>query len=74
MMFNFFADKNSKQADCYYIEGGDFNHIKNVLRMQEGETLLVSDDGKSHLCEITSLSGDCAVVKIIQADARKPPL
>ena len=73
-MFNFFATENSRQGDCYYIDGGDFNHIKNVLRMQEGEALLVSDDGKSHLCEIDSLSGDCAVVKIIQEDYQNTEL
>ena len=73
-MFNFFAAENSRQGDFYYIDGGDFNHIKNVLRMQEGESLLVSDDGKSHLCEITSLSGDCAAVKIIQEDYQNTEL
>lgn len=67
-MFNFFATENSRQGDCFYIEGSDFNHIKNVLRMHEGDTLLVSENGKSHLCEITSLSGDVAVVKITEAD------
>lgn len=67
-MFNFFADKNVRKDNCYFISGSDYNHIKNVLRMNEGDTFLVSDDGKSHLCEIDCFEGECVVAKIIEED------
>ncbi len=67
-MFNFFASENSRQGDCFFITGSDLNHIKNVLRMKPGDTLLVSEYGKSHLCEIEALSEDTAVVRITEED------
>ncbi len=73
-MFNFFADKNSRQGDFYYISGSDFNHIKNVLRMKTGETFLVSDNGESHLCEISSFEGETAVAKIIEENYQNTEL
>ena len=36
-MFNFFCDNKSRQKDCYFITGADYNHIKNVLRMNIGD-------------------------------------
>ncbi len=40
------------------ITGGDVNHIKNVLRMREGEEISVSngEDGREYRCGILSLS------------------
>ena len=54
-MYNFFAT-TPKTNDRYVIDGNDFNHIANVLRMQVGEQLLVSFNGKSDLCKIESLT------------------
>ena len=65
-MFNFFVSPESRNGDCYYIEGNDLNHIKNVLRMKPSDKLLVSDKGISSLCEIESLDDSCAVVRIIE--------
>ncbi len=65
-MYNFFAQKNSRQGNGYLITGSDFNHIKNVLRMQIGDTLLISEDGTSNLCEIESFESDSAAVRIIE--------
>lgn len=65
-MFNFFVTEDSRQGDLFYITAGDHNHIKNVLRMHEGEQLLVSENGQSHLCEITNLSDNKTTVKIIE--------
>lgn len=63
-MFNFFVDKSNRQADKYYISGNDFNHIKNVLRMNKGDSFLVSCDGKSDLCCLDSYEDDVAVAVI----------
>jgi 16S rRNA (uracil1498-N3)-methyltransferase len=64
-MFNFFVERSSKNSDGYVIEGKDYNHIKNVLRMKEGEKLLVSCDGKSDLCEIVSIDNESVNLRII---------
>ena len=65
-MFNFFVDISNKQNNRYYISGNDFNHIKNVLRMNEGENFLVSCDGKSDLCTLEHYENDTAVAVIAQ--------
>ena len=65
-MYNFFAEKNSRNKDCYFISGSDYNHIKNVLRMNIGDTFLISDEGKSHLCEIDKFEGECVIARVIQ--------
>lgn len=73
-MFNFFADENARQGEYYYISGSDFKHIKNVLRMKNGDTILVSDKGESHLCEITSLEGEAAVARITEENYQSTEL
>ena len=73
-MFNFFVDESKRQGDIFYIDGADFNHIKNVLRMRVGDELLVSCLGKSHLCTIESLDGETAAVKIEKEDYRTTEL
>ena len=73
-MFNFFVDDSKRQGDIFYIDGTDFNHIKNVLRMRVGDELLVSSLGKSHLCKIESLDGDTAKVKITCEDYQSTEL
>lgn len=65
-MFNFFVNETDKHGDRYYIIGSDFNHIANVLRMKQGEVLLVSCGGKSDLCEIEEFETNCVVARITQ--------
>ncbi len=67
-MYNFFVKKENLIGDIVKIDGSDFNHIKNVLRMKEGEQFLVSFDGKSSLCELKSFESDCVVANIIESD------
>ena len=73
-MFNFFVDGSKRQGDLFYIDGTDFNHIKNVLRMRVGDVLLVSSLGKSHLCEIEGFDGDTATVRITQENYQSTEL
>lgn len=65
-MHNFFVNENQKQNNRFFINGTDFNHIKNVLRMSVGDTFLVSENGVSNLCEIESFESDTVIVKILQ--------
>lgn len=64
-MYNFFATEQKRNADRFCIDGADFNHIKNVLRMAVGEKLLVSCSGVTSLCKIEEFKPDYAVVQII---------
>lgn len=68
LMFNFFAENNSRQGNRYIITGADFNHIKNVLRMQTGEDILVSEDGKSNLCCLCAIENDYIIAEILKED------
>lgn len=65
-MYNFFVNEENRNGDCYFISGTDFNHIKNVLRMNVGDTFLVSENGVSNLCEIDSFENDVVIAKIIE--------
>lgn len=65
-MYNFFVSIENKKNDRYFITGGDFNHIKNVLRMSIGEQFLVSCEDISDLCEIQSIEADTVVAKIVE--------
>ncbi len=73
-MFNFFVDETKKQNDCYLITGSDYNHIKNVLRMNVGENLLVSCNGRSDLCRIEDFEDECVRVAVIEEDYRNTEL
>ena len=65
-MHNFFVNENQKQNNRFFINGTDFNHIKNVLRMNIGDTFLVSENGVSNLCEIESFEADTVIAKIVE--------
>lgn len=47
-MFQFFIEEYQLSDGKAYIEGPDVNHIKNVLRMKEGDELNVVIDGDSN--------------------------
>ena len=73
-MFNFFAENDARQGDYFYISGSDYNHIRNVLRMKQGEEFLVSCDGISSLCRLDSFEGDSAVAEIIEENYQSTDL
>lgn len=52
-MYRFFVKPEQLFKQQIYIEGDDYNHIHNVLRMKRGEELLISDgNDKEYLCQI----------------------
>ena len=65
-MYNFFARENTRQGNSYLITGADYNHIKNVLRMNVGDTFLVSDNGVSNLCKIETVDGEYIMASVIE--------
>ena len=59
-MYQFFVEPSQIQGTRVVITGNDVNHIKNVLRMQPGEEIAVSngEDGKEYRCGIEELQED----------------
>ena len=73
-MYNFFVNDDCRQGDRYIISGADHNHIKNVLRMKVGDTILISANGKSDLCEIETIDNDEIIAPIIEEDYQNTEL
>ena len=65
-MYNFFIDKENADKNLRYVRSGDYNHIKNVLRMKEGDTVLISCDNKSDLCKIISFGEDFVLLEVVE--------
>ncbi|MBQ3116091.1 MAG: 16S rRNA (uracil(1498)-N(3))-methyltransferase [Clostridia bacterium] len=65
-MYNFFIDKENIDKNLRYVKGSDYNHIKNVLRMKEGDTVLVSCLNKSDLCKIVSFNEDLVLLEVVE--------
>ncbi len=65
-MYNFFVESKNKKDNRYFIVGDDYNHIKNVLRMNTGDTFLVSCEGSSDLCRLAEIAPDTVVAEIIE--------
>ena len=62
-MRRFFGIKNGKNIN---IEGDEFNHLKNVLRMNVGDEVLVSlNDKFDYICQIDRFERNEAVCKVV---------
>ena len=73
-MFNFFVDDSARENGQFRISGSDYNHIKNVLRMQPGDTFLVSCNGASCLCKLASCDEDSVIAAILDEDYQNTEL
>ena len=76
-MLHIFVDSAAMAGDFLPVEGGEYNHIRNVLRMKKGEELSVSDgsDGARYLYEIWDYEPDRVILKkkgLITAEAELP--
>ncbi len=72
-MFNFFA-KEPPVDGRFYISGSDYNHIKNVLRMNCGDEILVSYDSRSSLCVLEHFGADGVSALITEENYRDTEL
>lgn len=53
-MYRFFIGEKQLKEEQITLSGSDYNHIRNVLRMKQGEEVLLCDGGeKEYLCSIT---------------------
>ena len=56
-MHHFFAELEDFREDSILLTGENYNHAVNVLRLKEGERILVSGpDGTDHLCSVAEIS------------------
>lgn len=60
-MPRFFVSPESISGDTITVTEGDYNHIRNVLRMRVGESITVCDgQGSEYNCEVAGYSdGEC---------------
>lgn len=64
-MYRFFVTPNQLNGEQVYIDGDDYNHIRNVLRMKVGEEVLLCDEGdKEYLCEIVGFDTEQDMVEV----------
>lgn len=64
-MPRFFVNRSDVTDSEIFISGSDVNHIKNVLRMNVGEEISVSDgEGRDYFGKITALDKDMVTVHI----------
>lgn len=79
-MYQFFVEPGQINVNdkSVIIEGGDVNHIKNVLRMKPGEEISVSNgqDGREYRCGILALEEERIVcqLRFIKEDAVELPV
>lgn len=61
-MHRFFVSPEQLKQTPILIDGEDYNHIRNVLRMKAGEEVLLSDEGdKEYLCRIAGYTQEDTV-------------
>lgn len=66
-MHHFFVTPQQISGEKIRIEGGDVNHMKNVLRMKLHEKAEISDgESRTYLCEVEAYEEDVAVLHILE--------
>jgi 16S rRNA (uracil1498-N3)-methyltransferase len=68
-MYHFFVNQEQIEEKNIKIVGLDVNHIKNVLRMKQGEQVLISNGvDKDYLCSLEVITNEEVVAKILSVD------
>ncbi len=64
-MYRFFVTGDTTIDEYINIEGADVNHIKNVLRLNVGDKITISDgEAKEYICSIYDMQEDVIINKI----------
>lgn len=67
-MYHFYTEKSNIFEDHIVLEGADVNHIRNVLRMRDGEELIICDgEGTDHYCRIRGNDGKKLIADIMKS-------
>ena len=68
-MHHFFVKPEQIEGRLVRITGPDVNHGRQVLRLKEGENLLISDGaGRDYVCAVKALEKDCITAGILRED------
>ena len=68
-MYQFFVEESYYNGKYITIEGSDFNHIKNVLRMKIGEEIRISvENTGDFFCKIIEISDGLVTTEILSKD------
>ena len=68
-MHCFYCEANNVSGNRITITGSDVNHIKNVLRMERGEELMVCDGtGMQYTCEIEEFPTGEVLLSVLKAE------
>jgi len=68
-MHCFYCEANHVAGEQITITGSDVNHIKNVLRMERGDELMVCDGtGMQYTCEIKDFPGGEVLLAVLRAE------
>ncbi|MCI8659277.1 MAG: 16S rRNA (uracil(1498)-N(3))-methyltransferase [Lachnospiraceae bacterium] len=74
-MHHFFVTPAQVKDGCCYITGQDVNHIRNVLRMKQGELIAVRDGvSRNYICRIEKVGTDEICTRIVEEEDRKSEL
>ena len=67
-MRKFFVNSNCIFEDKIKIIGSDVNHIKNVLRLKNGDKIQIcnKDTSENYICELSNIETDFIEMKIIE--------
>ena len=76
-MLHIFAEPGDISGDRLTITGKEYNHIRNVLRMKQGEIISVSDgqDGRDYRFAIDGFTDSqvlCRLVSVAESGAELP--
>ncbi len=68
-MYQFFVEKEQVQDETIIIIGSDVNHIRNVLRMKQGEKVRISDsEERAYFCHIEQITAKKVIARIDECD------
>ena len=75
-MHHFFVLPQAVEGDKVTITGPDVNHIRNALRMRQGESLLISDgEGNDYHCRISLIESGLVEARVIERrESRELPV
>ena len=73
-MYHFFVEENQIKDSRIYVNGADYNHVRNVIRLKHGDSVLISVKNNlsgdlssgNYMCELEDYTDDEAVFDITQ--------
>lgn len=74
-MQRYFIPADQFNDSIVTIQGQDYHHIVNVMRMNEGQSIICSTNGLSYLCEIKQISDDeltCIIIEKLTENQEMP--